>query len=221
LSENIDQAVFDSINMAFCYKPREINLFISALTHKSTSNDNYERLEILGDSVLQLVITEMLYEKYPSYSEGEITVARQNLVNTRNLKEYFRKLNLRAIFSKINPDFKEGNIFSDIFESLIGALYIDSGYENTRTILCNLFSSNITEQLIEKDPKTSLQEYMQSKKLDLPIYSTKYLKNEKTKYIITCELKDLKIKKSIESNKVKPAEQQLANIILKKLYENN
>ena len=132
MSENIDQAVFDSINMAFCYKPREIHLFISALTHKSTSNDNYERLEILGDSVLQLVITEMLYEKYPSYSEGKITVARQNLVNTRSLKEHFLKLNLRAIFSKINPDFNEGNIFSDIFESLIGALYIDSGYENTR-----------------------------------------------------------------------------------------
>ena len=137
------------------------------------------------------------------------------------MKEHFLKLNLSDIFRKINPNFKKGNIFSDIFESLIGALYIDSGYENTRSILYNLFSSNITEQLIEKDPKTSLQEYMQSKKLDLPIYSTKYLKNEKKKYIITCELKDLKIKKSIESNKVKPAEQQLANIILKKLYENN
>jgi dsRNA-specific ribonuclease len=59
LSENIEEAVFDSINIAFCYKPKEVHLFISALTHKSTSNDNYERLEILGDSVLQLVRTEM------------------------------------------------------------------------------------------------------------------------------------------------------------------
>jgi ribonuclease-3 len=207
--------------MAFCYKPKNIRYFVSALTHKSTSDDNYERLEILGDAVLQLIVTEILFTKYPDYSEGKITLARQNLVNTRNLKKHFLKLKLNTIFNKINPNFKEGDIFSDIFESLVGALYLDSDFENTKSILDILFLSDITEKLIKKDAKTSLQEFMQSKKLNLPVYTTTYAENKKTKYIITCELKDLKIKKSLASNKVKPAQQQLADVILKKINENN
>lgn len=221
LSRTIEKAVFESINMAFRHKPNKIHYFMSALTHKSTSNDNYERLEILGDSVLQLVITEMLYIKYPNYSEGKITIARQNLVNTRNLKRHFLKLNLNIIFSKINPDFKEGDVFSDIFESLVGALYLDSNFDNIRSILNYLFASDITEKLANKDSKTSLQEYMQARKLKLPIYTTSHLRNEKKKYMITCELIDLKLKKSIASNKVKPAQQELAYILLKSLHENN
>jgi ribonuclease-3 len=173
--------------MAFCYKPKNIRYFVSALTHKSTSDDNYERLEILGDAVLQLIVTEILFTKYPDYSEGKITLARQNLVNTRNLKKHFLKLKLNTIFNKINPNFKEGDIFSDIFESLVGALYLDSDFENTKSILDILFLSDITEKLIKKDAKTSLQEFMQSKKLNLPVYTTTYAETKRLKdKKITC-----------------------------------
>ena len=78
----------DSVTESFNYEIKNINYFKDAFTHKSTSSsNNYERLEILGDAVLQLYITEILFIKYPKYSEGDITVMRQNLVNSENLDE--------------------------------------------------------------------------------------------------------------------------------------
>ena len=110
------------ISKAFSYKVCNVHYFSSALTHKSISKDNYERLEILGDAVLQLVITELLFIKYPDHNEGQITVIRQNLVNSKNLEKIFLSLKLEKIFKEINPSLSKSNIYSDIFEALIGAI---------------------------------------------------------------------------------------------------
>ena len=219
MNKNIDQQIIDSIYSTFNYKLSNIKFFKSALTHKSTSNDNYERLEILGDSVLQLLITEILYSKFPLYSEGEITVSRQNLVNSKSLEEIFKSLGLIAIFNKINPRFIDGNIYSDLFESIIGALYLDSSFEEVKKIVNNLFLPRISDSILEKDSKTTLQEFLHSKKISLPIYKTLQGNNSKYKYLISCEIKDINMKESIYANKVKPAEQRLAYIIYKKINE--
>jgi ribonuclease-3 len=121
----------------------------------------------------------------------------------------------------MNPKFTEGNIYSDIFESLIGALYLDSNYETVRDILHILFKPLLSDNLSDKDAKTLLQEYMHSKKLRLPSYSTSVIKHAKYNYLITCELLDLNIKESLQSNKVKPAEQKIARALLNKLNEEN
>jgi ribonuclease-3 len=207
------------ISNAFNYRICNADYFSSALTHKSTSKDNYERLEILGDAVLQLAITELLFNKYPDHKEGQITVVRQNLVNSKNLEKIFLSLKLEKIFKKINPSFIKGNIYSDIFESLLGAIYLDSNYETARDTIHDLFIPSLSDNLFQKDSKTLLQEYMHSKQLRLPIYSTSPIRNSRYNYLVTCEISDLKIKESLQANKVKPAEQELAHAILNKLYE--
>tara|TARA_B100001059_G_scaffold128810_1_gene128676 strand:- start:873 stop:1544 length:672 start_codon:yes stop_codon:yes gene_type:complete len=219
---NLDEKnIIKLISQAFNYSICNIHYFSSALTHKITSHDNYERLEILGDSVLQLTVTELLFTKYPDYTEGQITVVRQNLVNSKSLKKIFLSLNLEDMFKKLNPTLTKGNIYSDIFESLIGALYLDSNHETVRDIVHKIFTPLLSDNLSDKDPKTLLQEYMHSKKLSLPTYSTSNIKHAEYNYLVTCELPDLRVKESLQSNKVKPAEQQLAQTILDKLYEKN
>ena len=207
------------INNAFNYRISNIHYFSSALTHKSTSKDNYERLEILGDAVLQLTITELLFNKYPDQKEGQITVMRQNLVNSKNLEKIFISLKLEKILKKINPSFVEGNVYSDIFESLVGAIFLDSNYETARDTIHDLFIPLLSDNLSKKDSKTLLQEYMHSKQLRLPVYSTLPIRNSRYNYLVTCEISDLNIKESLQANKVKPAEQELAHAILNMLYE--
>ena len=209
------------IKQKFNHKINKYEYFNSALTHKSTSNNNYERLELLGDSVIQLTITELLFSKYPEYTEGQMTVVRQKLVNSKNLKEMFLRLNLESLFKIFNPKLSDGNLYSDVFESLIGAFYLDSDYITVRDLLNTLFIPLISKQLLEKDSKTLLQEYMHARKLKLPKYKTYSSKDQKYKYLVTCEILDLKLKESLLSNKVKPAEQKLAHIILKTLNEKN
>ena len=217
---NIDKNnVAELISNAFGYKISDFHYFSSALTHKSTSKDNYERLEILGDAVLQLVITDLLFKKYPDHKEGQITVIRQNLVNSKNLKKIFLSLKLEKIFKKINPSFVKGNVYSDIFESLVGAIYLDSNYETVRDTIHDLFIPTLSDNLFQKDSKTLLQEYMHSKQLRLPIYSTSPIRNSRYNYLVTCEISDLNIKESLQANKVKSAEQELAHVILNRLNE--
>ncbi len=215
----LNQEIIKSIKSAFSYNIVNINYFKSALTHKSTSTDNYERLEILGDSILQILITEILYFKFPSYTEGQITVSRQNLVNSNNLAKIFKSLELEPIFNKINPKFIKGNIYADLFESIIGAVYLDSNFEQVKKIVSNIFLPLVSNNILEKDSKTILQEYLHSKKIKLPKYQTIKINNSKYKYNISCEISQINIKETIYANKVKPAEQKLASIIIKKIYE--
>ena len=221
LNNSNEKDIFKLINNAFNYRICNVKYFISAFTHKNTSDDNYERLEILGDSVLQLTVTELLFIEYPKYTEGQITVVRQNLVNSKSLKRIFLSLKLEDTFKKMNPKFTEGNIYSDIFESLIGALYLDSNYETVRDIVHILFIPLLSDNLSNKDAKTVLQEYMHQKKLRLPLYTTSVSKHSKYDYLVTCEVLDLNIKESLKSNKVKPAEQKIARALLNKLNEEN
>ena len=96
MSDSHNQLIKDIISDSFGYDIKNIDYFISALTHKSkSSKNNYERMEILGDAVLQLVITDMLFKKYKDSNEGRITVMRQNLVNKNNLRNYIQKFENR------------------------------------------------------------------------------------------------------------------------------
>ena len=221
LNNSNEKDIFKLINKAFNYSICNVQYFTSAFTHKNTSDDNFERLEILGDSVLQLTVTELLFIEYPKYTEGQITVVRQNLVNSKSLERIFLLLKLEDTFKKMNPKFTEGNVYSDIFESLVGAMYLDSNYETIRDIVHNIFMPLLSDKLADKDSKTLLQEYMHSKKLRLPSYTTSVIKNDKYNYLVSCKLLDLNMKESIKSNKVKSAEQKLARALLNKLNEKN
>ncbi len=110
-------------------------------------------MEILGDAVLQLVITDMLFKKYKDSNEGRITVMRQNLVNKNNLRNIFKNLKIEKVVHEINPQIKESDIYSDILESLFGALFLDSSFNKVSKIICTLFRDQLDDNLFSKDLK--------------------------------------------------------------------
>ncbi len=153
-------------------------LFATALTHRSFSAKNNERLEFLGDSILGFVIAERLYEQFPSASEGILSRLRASLVNQSSLAELARQHQIGDYLLLGSGELKSGgfrrdSILSDALEAIIAALFIDQGIAACQQWISQLFAEKLTLLSLEnwqKDPKTQLQELMQSKKMDLPEY---------------------------------------------------
>jgi ribonuclease-3 len=154
-------------------------LFTAALTHRSASSNNNERLEFLGDSILGFVIAHKLYELFPSASEGVLSRLRASLVNQSFLADLARKHQLGDYLLLGSGELKSGgfrrdSILSDAFEAIIGALYSDQGMDACQQWILQLFEEKLQSLSLDnwqKDPKTQLQELMQSKKLELPDYT--------------------------------------------------
>lgn len=140
--------------------------------------NNNERLEYLGDSVLGYVIAQKLYEMFPEASEGDLSRLRASLVNQGSLAELARENNIGDYLILGSGELKSGgyrrdSILSDALEAIMGALVKDQGVLTCQTWILNLFARKLTELDIknwQKDPKTQLQELMQSKKIELPNY---------------------------------------------------
>jgi len=154
------------------------DLFIMALTHRSMGARNNERLEYLGDSILGYVIAEKLYEMFPDASEGELSRLRASLVNQSSLAGLAREYNLGDYLILGSGELKSGgyrrdSILSDALEAVMGALLKDQGVLECKTWILNVFAKKLDELDLKqslKDPKTQLQELMQSRKVDLPVY---------------------------------------------------
>jgi ribonuclease-3 len=154
-------------------------LFIMALTHRSAGSNNNERLEFLGDSILGFVIAQKLYELFPDASEGVLSRLRANLVNQSSLAELARKHRLGDYLQLGSGELKSGgfrrdSILSDAVEAIIGALYSDQGMDACQQWILRLFADKLQNLSLEnwqKDPKTQLQELMQSRKMELPDYT--------------------------------------------------
>ncbi len=157
-----------------------------AFTHRSYLNENRdkvkehnERIEFLGDAVLELVVTEMLYNKFPGMKEGEMTTIRSALVNTDSLSKQASKLGMEDYLkmSKGEKASEKGrwHILANTFESVIGAIYLDFGYESSKKFLeINLFPylSEVLENNLHRDPKSYFQEKAQEKNGVTPEYKT-------------------------------------------------
>ena len=159
------------------------DLLTQALTHKSWVNEHKnqresnERLEFLGDAVLEFIISKELYQKHPDKEEGFLTALRANLVNTQNLANIARKLNVgKVIFLAKGEEDGGGrenpSLLADTVEAVIGALFLDQGIEPVYDFIKEHIIAEIPEKLSKplKDPKSRLQEYIQSKKLPTPKY---------------------------------------------------
>ena len=163
---------------------RDPRLIARALTHRSFINENQdalednERLEFLGDAVLDFLVGSWLYHRYPEMAEGKLTRLRSALVGTRQLAAFARTLDLGAAMRLGRGEIDGGgrnrdNLLCGTFEALIGALYVDSGMEPVRTFVEPLLGSvieDIIEQRDDVDAKSSLQEWAQSKGLGVPLY---------------------------------------------------
>ena len=154
-------------------------LFTAALTHRSAHAKNNERLEFLGDSILGFVIAQKLYDLFPEASEGVLSRLRASLVNQSSLADLARQHNLGEYLFLGSGELKSGgfrrdSILSDALEAIMGALYKDQGIEACKSWIEILFSDKLNSLSLDnwqKDPKTQLQEMMQSKKQDLPEYT--------------------------------------------------
>ena len=153
-------------------------LFILALTHRSIGAKNNERLEYLGDSVLGFVIADKLFQQFPRASEGELSRLRASLVNQSSLAELARVHNIGDYLILGSGELKSGgyrrdSILSDALEAIMGALLKDQGIQACQEWILNLFDSKLAKLDLEtsqKDSKTQLQELMQARKVQLPVY---------------------------------------------------
>ena len=153
-------------------------LLLQALTHRSFSSDHNERIEFLGDSVLNLAVAGLLYEQLSAQPEGDLSRARANLVKQDTLHQVAVALGLPELLRLGEGEAKSGgqkrpSILADALEAVIGAVFLDAGYVPAEALVRRLFQSveiNAQMPAIDKDPKTELQEWLQGRKMNLPIY---------------------------------------------------
>jgi ribonuclease-3 len=168
------------------YRFTDSALLEAALTHRSAGSVNNERLEFLGDAILNFTIAAELYRRFDAASEGELSRLRASLVRGETLALLARELSLGDYISLGQGELKSGgyerdSTLADTLEAVIGAVYLDGGLEACQIMLRSLYhhrfvSLSPTTQL--KDPKTRLQEYLQSRKMALPVYSVLEIKGE-------------------------------------------
>ncbi|EAI5560313.1 ribonuclease III [Campylobacter lari] len=202
-------------------------LLIEALTHKSYKKPyNNERLEFLGDAVMDLVVGEFLFFKFQKDSEGNLSKLRAALVNEKSFATLAQKLDLGAcIFMSIAEENNDGrnklSILSDAFEALMGALYLEIGFEKTKNIALNLLNEvypHIDTQSLFKDYKTRLQEITQANMAGTPEYVVvkAFGPDHKKQFEIAVKIQGIEVARSTAGSK-KEAQQQCAKIALEKL----
>jgi ribonuclease III len=157
------------------------DLLQQAITHRSFGMPHNERLEFLGDGVLNLAIATIIYEKFPAMPEGELSRLRANLVNQAVLADIANTLSIGEALRLGEGEIKTGgrarpSILADAVESIIGAVYVDGGYDAARQLVARLFNekmNGVAEITPLKDAKTALQEWLQAKRQPLPLYVIK------------------------------------------------
>lgn len=198
-----------------------------ALTHRSLGAKNYERLEFLGDSVLEFTISASLYGRFPGLSEGELTRLRASLVRKETLAQLARQLELGRCLKLGAGELKSGgfdrdSILADVMEALFGAIYIDGGIEAARTVVLALYDTllrSVDPGSIKKDPKTLLQEFLQKRALPIPVYEViKVTGVAHAQYFrVSCHVEGLDQTIEGEGRTRRAAEQDAAGKVLDKL----
>ncbi len=198
-------------------------LLEQALTHRSAGRCNNERLEFLGDALLNLIVAEFVFEQYPRASEGEMTRARASLVNGAALAELAREARLGEHLVLGPGELKTGgfrrdSILADTFEALIAAVYLDAGWEACRTLVRGLFSERVVaaEGKVAKDPKTLLQELLQAHSLPLPDYRLRASHGDDHDKIfeVDCHIEALALTSNGHGSSRRSAEQTAAAALL-------
>lgn len=215
---------FNRLEKLIDYKFNNINLLKEALTHRSAGSGNNERLEFLGDSILNFVIAADLFECYPTSSEGDLSRLRASLVNKEGLYLVSQDLKLGDYLILGSGELKSGgyrrnSILADTVEAILGAVYMDSDFESCRALILRLYQhqlKNIPDANSLKDPKTRLQELLQSRKLGLPGYTIIEVvgKAHNQQFTVSCEIEKLKLQTQGKASNRRKAEQLAANAII-------
>lgn len=199
-------------------------LLLRAVTHRSFSADHNERLEFLGDSVLNLAVAGLLYERLGQLAEGDLSRARANLVKQETLHQAAVALGLPNLLRLGEGEAKSGgqnrpSILADALEAVIGAVYLDAGFESASALVQRLFKNveiNARMDAIGKDPKTELQEWLQGRKMNLPIYrivGTEGAAHKQT-FDVECEIIEFRHAERGIGNSRRAGEQAAAAVML-------
>jgi len=212
---------------ALGYQPREAALFAAALTHRSAPGPNNERLEFLGDAVLNLVIAELLYRNFPRATEGDLSRLRARIVSREPLADVAAGLKLGEVLQLGSGELKSGgfrrqSILADAFEAVCGALFLDGGLAAAADVITRLLGPRITalpDPATLKDAKTRLQEYLQARSLTLPHYEVERVEGEPHAQIfsVSCEVPALGRRVHGGGSSRRRAEQEAAERMLREL----
>jgi len=202
------------------YQPRDLALFRAALTHRSAPGENNERLEFLGDAVLNLLIAHRLYDAFPRATEGELSRLRARLVSREPLAEIALSLGVGDTLQLGSGELRSGgfrrqSILADALEALCGAVFLDGGLAAVEPLVTQLFAARIAalpDPEALKDAKTRLQEHLQSRSLTLPRYAILGVEGEDHAQIfrVSCEVPGLALRVEGVGSSRRRAEQQAA-----------
>ena len=204
-------------------------LLLTALTHRSHSSPHNERLEFLGDSILNGVIARQLYDRFPDLPEGDLTRLRANLVRQDSLHQLALSLELGRFLRLGDGELKSGgaqrpSILADALEALFGAVWLDAGFDAASAVIVRQYSALLAAivpgQAI-KDAKTQLQEYLQGRRLPLPKYSLIATEGEAhaQQFRIACTIEALQIRSEGSGSSRRGAEQMAAERALERLQQ--
>jgi len=220
-----------ALEKALNYKFKRADLITEALTHKSYKKPyNNERLEFLGDAVLDLIVGEYLFNKFPKEDEGVLSKIRASLVNEKGFTRLAKKINLgNSLLISLAEENNDGrtkpSLLSNAFEAIIGAIYLESGLKVSSDITIKLIEStyqSIDLNSLSKDFKTTLQELTQADFGETPTYKLvrSFGPDHKKEFEIAVELQNRVIASALGKSK-KEAQQRVAEIALKKLKGEN
>ena len=224
--------LYSEIEKILDYKFKDIKLLNEALTHSSKKLNkkqirifNYERLEFLGDRILGFVISDLIFKKFPNFQEGDLSMLFQKYTNTKFLSNIAISLNLNkfVIVQKGDSLEKKESIMSDLIESIIAAIYIDSDLENARLFIKNNIINNLKiKNEIDKHPKTLLQEHSLKYFKNIPVYKIeeKSGPDHEPKFKVTVSI-DFKNYANGVGSSTQKAEENAAKNFLKKMESKN
>lgn len=209
------------------YSFSHADLLSQALTHRSFGAQNNERLEFLGDAILNCVIADALYRRFPGLREGELSRLRANLVRQDALVSIAQELELGAALRLGEGEMRSGgasrpSILADALEAVFGAVYLDAGFERARDVILSLYADAleaIDPAASGKDPKTALQEWLQGRKLPLPEYALMGVAGEAHQQIfeVECRIPRYQLVTLGKGQSRRAAEQQAAQLAFEAL----
>ncbi len=209
------------------YRFQDASLLQQALTHRSASNRNNERLEFLGDAVLDFVVSEVVYEVRPEASEGDLSKLRASLVKDESLAELALQLGLGEHLILGAGERKTGghrreSILADALEAIFGAVFLDNGFQAAKELINRVYEEryrdlpNVGDL---RDPKTRLQEWLQARKMALPDYELANVSGQdhKQRFSVTCTVIEASAVTTGESTTRRKAEQKAARKMIELL----
>jgi len=217
----------DAFRRQLAYTFRERELLRQALTHRSFGTPHNERLEFVGDAVLNCVVALTLFERFPALPEGELSRVRANLVNKDTLARVAERIGVGGQIRLGEGELQSGgaqrpSILADALEAVFGAVFLDGGFAAARSVIDACYAGvlrDIDPASLGKDPKTRLQEWLQARKLPVPEYAVTGVAGEAhaQRFLVECRIPSLELIGTGEGASRRVAEQVAAEVLLDKV----